>query len=108
MRLGTTGIQTIALPDWGGQTLPVKHILAPDQGTTSSRAIVFDHRGRIMLSAQCEFRKIFPKPGWMEHDAQEIRLKQLSVARQALRNAGVNAQDIARAAPVLAAEPGHD
>jgi glycerol kinase len=85
----------IALPGEDGQTLPVKHILALDQGTTSSRAIVFDHGGHIVSSAQREFRQIFPQPGWMEHDAQEIWTTQLNVARQALHKAGLTARDIA-------------
>jgi glycerol kinase len=85
----------IALPGEGGQTRSVKHILALDQGTTSSRAIVFDHRGRIVSAAQREFRQIFPQPGQVEHDAQEIWSTQLNVARQALRKAGLTAGDIA-------------
>ncbi len=85
----------IALSGAGGQSLAVKHILALDQGTTSSRAIVFDHAGRIVASAQREFRQIFPQPGWVEHDAQEIWTTQLNVARQALRKAGLAARDIA-------------
>ncbi len=85
----------IALSGVGGQSLAVKHILALDQGTTSSRAIVFDHSGRIVSSAQREFRQIYPHPGWVEHDAQEIWTTQLSVARQALRKARLTAKDIA-------------
>jgi glycerol kinase len=73
----------------------VKHILALDQGTTSSRAIVFDHHGRIVSSAQREFAQIFPQPGWVEHDPKEIWSSQLGVARQALRRAGLTAKDIA-------------
>ena len=73
----------------------MKHILALDQGTTSSRAIVFDHGGRIVSSAQREFRQIFPQPGWVEHDAQEIWATQLNVARKALQKAGLSAKDIA-------------
>ncbi|MFZ9661956.1 MAG: FGGY family carbohydrate kinase, partial [Chitinophagaceae bacterium] len=46
-----------------------KYILALDQGTTSSRAIVFDHSGKIINTSQKEFRQIFPQPGWVEHDA---------------------------------------
>ena len=84
-------MRMIALPDERGQTLPVKHILALDQGTTSSRAIVFDHNGRIVASAQREFQQIFPQPGWVEHNAREIWAAQLSVARQALRRAGLTA-----------------
>jgi glycerol kinase len=85
----------VALCHEEGQIHFVKHILALDQGTTSSRAIVFDHRGHIVASAQREFQQIFPHPGWVEHDAQEIWTTQLSVARQALRNAGLTAKDIA-------------
>ncbi|MFM7703724.1 MAG: FGGY family carbohydrate kinase, partial [Rubrivivax sp.] len=48
------------------------HLLALDQGTSSSRSIVFDARGRIVSMAQREFRQIFPQPGWVEHDAMEI------------------------------------
>jgi len=73
----------------------VKHILALDQGTTSSRAIVFDRSGHIVSVAQREFRQIFPHPGWVEHDAQEIWTTQLKVASQALRKAGLTAGDIA-------------
>lgn len=72
-----------------------KYILALDQGTTSSRAIVFDHRGSIIAVAQKEFRQIFPKPGWVEHDADEIWSSQISMARRALKNAGITAKDVA-------------
>jgi len=92
---GTADIRKIALSVAGGQSLAVKHILALDQGTTSSRAIVFDHGGRIVSSAQREFGQIYPHPGWVEHDAQEIWASQLSVARQALRKAGLTAKNIA-------------
>jgi glycerol kinase len=70
-------------------------ILALDQGTTSSRAIVFDHAGTIKALAQREFRQIFPQPGWVEHDAGEIWETQLAVARDALARAGLKACDIA-------------
>jgi len=73
----------------------MKHILALDQGTTSSRAIVFDHSGSVVASAQKEFRQIFPKPGWVEHDANEIWATQLHTAREALAKAGLTAADIA-------------
>ncbi len=72
-----------------------KLILALDQGTTSSRAILFDHAGHIRGSAQQEFRQIFPQPGWVEHDASEIWQSQLAVARQVLRDNWVHAADIA-------------
>ena len=73
----------------------MKFILALDQGTTSSRAIVFDHAGAIRAVAQREFRQICPKPGWVEHDPLEIWETQLAVAREALANAGLTARDIA-------------
>ena len=70
-------------------------ILALDQGTTSSRAIVFDHAGTIRGSAQQEFRQIFPQPGWVEHDATEIWATQSGVMHEALARAGVSARDVA-------------
>src|SRR6187455_2922382 len=70
-------------------------ILALDQGTTSSRAIVFDHDGSIRAAAQQEFQQIFPQAGWVEHDANEIWQTQLEVARAALAKAGLGAGDIA-------------
>ena len=65
----------------------MKYVLALDQGTTSSRAIVFDERGRPRAAAQKEFRQIFPRPGWVEHDPEEIFRSQLACARSALRKA---------------------
>ena len=70
-------------------------ILALDQGTTSSRAIVFDAHGAIRSLAQKEFRQIFPQPGWVEHDPNEIWATQLAVATEALARAGLSAADIA-------------
>jgi glycerol kinase len=72
-----------------------KYILALDQGTTSSRAILFDHGGRPCSIAQREFRQIFPQPGWVEHDANEIWQTQLAVAQQVLKQSGITAGDIA-------------
>ena len=71
-----------------------KYIMALDSGTTSNRCILFDHSGRICSVAQKEFTQIFPQPGWVEHDADEIFATQLEVARQALANIGANASDI--------------
>ena len=71
------------------------HILALDQGTTSSRAIIFDHDGSIRAIAQKEFRQIFPKAGWVEHDAEEIWASQIGVAVEALGRAKLHARDIA-------------
>ncbi|MCA9247701.1 MAG: glycerol kinase GlpK [Planctomycetales bacterium] len=70
-------------------------VLALDQGTTSSRAIVFDHSGAVRSIAQQEFRQIHPAPGVVEHDAEEIWNSQLSVAQQALQRASLDASDIA-------------
>jgi glycerol kinase len=70
-------------------------ILALDQGTTSSRAIVFDHAGAILAVAQREFQQLFPQSGWVEHDPREIWRTQLEVARAALTQAGLRAGDVA-------------
>ncbi len=72
-----------------------KYILALDQGTTSSRAIVFDHSGKSLASASKEFRQIYPQPGWVEHDAEEIWESQIEVAGKALEKAGIAAADVA-------------
>ena len=73
----------------------MKGVMALDQGTTSSRAIVFDRRGRILGMAQKEFRQFFPKPGWVEHDPLEIWNTQLATARAALKRSGLQAADLA-------------
>jgi glycerol kinase len=70
------------------------HILALDQGTSSSRSIVFDAGGRIVAMAQREFRQIFPEPGRVEHDANEIWASQLATAHEALAKAGLSGRDI--------------
>jgi len=71
------------------------YVLALDQGTTSSRAIVFDRAGRIVTSAQAEFAQIYPQPGWVEHDPEAIWGTQLGTARQALQQAGIEAERLA-------------
>ncbi len=71
-----------------------KYILALDQGTTSSRAIVFDHDGSIVSVAQKEFKQIFPQPGWVEHDPEEIWSTQLGVAAEAITKAGLGTENI--------------
>jgi glycerol kinase len=73
----------------------VSYILALDQGTTSSRAILFDRHGGIKAVAQREFRQMFPQPGWVEHDPLEIWTSQAGVAVEALAGAGVRARDVA-------------
>jgi glycerol kinase len=72
-----------------------KYILSLDQGTTSSRAILFDKGGNIISTAQKEFRQIYPKPGWVEHDAQEIWSTQAGVAAEAVTKKGYNGNNIA-------------
>lgn len=72
-----------------------KYILALDQGTTSSRAIIFNHSGSVMSVAQKEFKQIFPRPGWVEHDPGEIWSTQLGVAAEAISKAGLTTENIA-------------
>ncbi|GAA3403747.1 glycerol kinase GlpK [Paenibacillus hodogayensis] len=71
-----------------------QYVLAIDQGTTSSRAILFDERGRAVSSAQQEIGQHFPRPGWVEHDANEIWVSVLGVIAAALSKAGVNAEQV--------------
>ncbi len=72
-----------------------RHILALDQGTSSSRSIVFDAAGHVVAMAQRETRQIYPRPGWVEHDPEEIWATQLATAREALQKAGLRAEQIA-------------
>jgi glycerol kinase len=72
-----------------------KYILAIDQGTTSSRAILFDHSGRIKSVAQREFKQFYPKPGWVEHDATEIWSSQAGVMAEALAKSGLSSKELA-------------
>ena len=72
-----------------------KYIMALDSGTTSNRCILFDKDGRACSVAQKEFTQYFPRPGWVEHDADEIFATQLEVAKQAMQNIGATAADIA-------------
>ncbi len=73
-----------------------KYVMALDAGTTSNRAILFAADGRIAAVAQKEFRQIYPKPGWVEHDAEEILSTQLEVAREVLKTAGATARSSRR------------
>ncbi|WP_087748129.1 MULTISPECIES: glycerol kinase GlpK [unclassified Acidovorax] len=70
------------------------YLLALDQGTSSSRSIVFDERGHIVAQAQLELPQIYPRPGWVEHDPQEIWRTQLATAREALAKAGIAASAV--------------
>lgn len=72
-----------------------KYILALDQGTTSSRAMLFDQQGRICSLAQKEFEQIFPKPGWVEHNPSEIWSSQVAVAAEAMSKLGINGSFLA-------------
>ena len=72
-----------------------KYIMALDRGTTSSRCIIFDKDGNIIKVAQKEFEQIYPKPGWVEHDAMEIWGSQSGVMREAVDTAGINPEEIA-------------
>ena len=72
-----------------------KYVMALDAGTTSNRCILFDKKGRICSSAQREFTQYFPRPGWVEHDADEIWASQLGVAVEAMNKIGASAEDIA-------------
>lgn len=70
------------------------YILSLDQGTTSSRAILFDRKGTILSIAQKEFRQFFPQSGWVEHDAEEIWSSQIEVANEAIEKLGIDAKDV--------------
>ena len=72
-----------------------KYVLALDQGTTSSRSIIFDEHGNIVSMAQREFSQIFPQPGWVEHDPEEIWNSQLATAKEAIKEAGITPSQIA-------------
>ena len=72
-----------------------RYILALDQGTTSSRAMLFDHSGRIVAAASQEYPQIFPRPGWVEHDPEAIWSSQLHCAQEALRQSGAQSSEVA-------------
>lgn len=72
-----------------------KYMMALDAGTTSNRCILFNEKGEMVSVAQKEFTQYFPKPGWVEHDANEIWSTQLGVAVEAMQKVGVEAKDIA-------------
>jgi glycerol kinase len=73
----------------------LRYVLSLDQGTTSSRALLFDHEGRVQAVVQREFKQIFPQPGWVEHDPEEIAASQIAVALEAMAQAHVQPKDIA-------------
>jgi len=73
----------------------LQYVLALDQGTTSSRALLFDHDGGVRAVAQREFDQIFPQPGWVEHNPEQIASSQIEVAVEALAKAGARPSDVA-------------
>lgn len=75
--------------------MPSQYILALDQGTTSSRTMIFDHHGNIISAAQKEFKQIFPQPGWVEHDAEEIWSTQYGTFAEAVAKAGITLRQVA-------------
>src|SRR5437868_14990416 len=79
----------------GGTRSPQSFVLALDQGTTSSRAILFDREGQVVAVRQREFPQLFPQPGWVEHDAEAIWETQIGVAGEVLAAADVTAAQIA-------------
>ena len=72
-----------------------KYVIAMDQGTTSSRAILFDRQGEILSMVQREFKQIFPKPGWVEHDPMEIWSTQMGVTMEAIQKIDARTEEIA-------------
>src|SRR5215203_3437759 len=72
-----------------------QYILALDQGTTSSRAIVFGHNGRIVARSSQEFKQIYPRPGWVEHNPEDIWSSQINVAIKVMQDANLHASDFA-------------
>ena len=81
--------------NWGEQIMSKKYVLALDQGTTSSRAILFDQGGNCVGIAQKEFAQLYPKPGWVEHDPMEIWGTQSGVAREVLDTVGARSAEVA-------------
>src|SRR5208282_1418375 len=93
--VGANHSVSVCLYNWmGGSPMP-QYVLALDQGTTSSRAILFDHEGRPRASASQEFKQHYPQPGWVEHDAAEIWQSQLAVAQRVLVEAQAEPKDLA-------------
>src|SRR4030042_5803917 len=72
-----------------------QYIMALDQGTTSSRTLIFSKAGEIVSSSQQEFKQYYPQPGWVEHDAEEIWQSQIAVAESALASANAKPADVA-------------
>ena len=81
--------------------MTTQYLLAIDQGTSSSRTVIYDGRANVVASAQQEFRQIYPQPGWVEHDPEEIWSSVRQVTREALVEAGITIAELSR---VLAAQ----
>ena len=79
-----------------------KYIVALDQGTTSSRAVVVDASGAVVAAHGIEFPQIYPKPGWVEHDPQQILSSQVEALRQAVKKAGIAPEEIAAIGIIVA------
>jgi glycerol kinase len=93
--LAASGAIAAACKNMEKRHMPDQYILALDQGTTSSRAMLFDRNGNIVSTAQKEFEQIYPQPGWVEHDPHEIWSTQAGVAAEAVTRAGVGGSAIA-------------
>ncbi len=94
-RNGEIARKSPSIPPAAPYTASMKCVLALDQGTTSSRSILFDHDGAVRSVAQRELHQHFPRPGWVEHDPEEIWEAQQQTAREAMRHAGIHCEDIA-------------
>src|SRR5690349_6400510 len=75
--------------------MPLQYILALDQGTTSSRSMIFDHAGNIVGTAQKEFKQIYPQPGWVEHDPEEIWSTRSGTFAEVVAKAGITLRQVA-------------
>lgn len=89
----------------GGLQIMKEYIMALDQGTTSSRCILFDHAGKIVTMAQKEFTQIYPQPGWVEQNPREIWSSQMSVAIEAMANIGASSKISVPLASQTSAKP---
>ncbi len=72
-----------------------KYILAIDQGTTSTRTILYNHNSEVVMSSQREFQQFFPHPGWVQHDANEIWLSTLAVMTETIQMSGIKPEQVA-------------
>ena len=94
MRIESQAQSVWSYDPYGGNKM-AKYVMALDAGTTSNRCILFNAKGEMCSVAQREFTQIFPQPGWVEHDADEIWASMLGVAVEAMNKIGATAKDIA-------------